>query len=125
MSNFHQIRRHSITDALTLATHIFIWLAMLNKIYGKFNPKATNFCFRVAIQTVKKERTKPSVALANLQDRLQEKHTENNTLALLLLPRRKAMLQTFSRKRRLTAISNFDPLMPPENLYVIFNSKGL
>lgn len=62
---------------------------------------------------------KPTIAFANLQNTIQEKYMESNVDALLELPTRRSTLQTMSRKRKLTRTTNFDPLAPPEELYVI------
>jgi hypothetical protein len=69
-------------------------------------------------ETVKKERLKPSIAHANLRDAIIQKYEEESIEALMRLPKKRSELQTFSRKRRLTQPKDFDPLNPPEGLYV-------
>jgi hypothetical protein len=69
-------------------------------------------------ETVKSERLKPTIACANLRDKIIDSYPENSAEALLTLPKRRVALQNFSRKRRLTAPKNFDPLEPPEEIFV-------
>jgi hypothetical protein len=79
------------------------------------------FIFRAANEVVKSQGTKPLIALANLHISIEEKYEDDNEEALLNLPSRRSTLQSFLHKRKLTRPQNFNPLAPPENLYVSFN----
>jgi hypothetical protein len=55
-----------------------------------------------------------------LRDKIIDKYPENSEEALLALSSRRNNLQNFSRKRQQTLPEKFDPLNPPEDLYVSY-----
>jgi len=66
---------------------------------------------------VKNQGLKPTIAFANLQDTLKRKYADDSVDALLYVPTRRTILQTFSRQNK-PIVENFNPLEPPEELYV-------
>jgi len=64
----------------------------------------------------------PSVGYAQLRATIQNAYPNDNITPLRSLPGRKSILKTFSNKRRLAQIPNFDPLEPPMKLFVCFYS---
>lgn len=79
-----------------------------------------NLFFRKIGQDVKKHGITPLVAQSNLKRTIKRKYEVNFPEALATLPKRQSLLKTLSRKKKLSHVPNFDPLAPPENLYVSF-----
>jgi len=63
----------------------------------------------------------PSVGLAQLRTTIQAEYPNSNIEALRSLPESKSVSKTFSNKRKLANVENFDPLEPPSKLFVSFN----
>lgn len=91
----------------------------LNKFTGNFYKLFDNlFNFRQTVGSVKENGTRPSVALAKLQESVRSSFPADSINALQALPKRNSVLQTFSNKRKLTQLEDFDPLAPPEKIFV-------
>lgn len=74
--------------------------------------------FRSANTAVKTTGTKPTVAYANLRKKIIAKHPENSANALLKLPKKRTVMQTFAKNSKKARLANFDPLNPPEDTFV-------
>jgi hypothetical protein len=63
----------------------------------------------------------PSVGNAILNATIKAAYPNDNIALLQLLPKHKSILYGFSKKRKHSRIDNFDPLSPPEKIFVSFN----
>jgi len=53
-----------------------------------------------------------------LRATIQQDRPDDNITQLQLLPKRRAILKVFAGKKKRAKIEDFDPLQPPERLFV-------
>jgi len=85
-----------------------------------FNISAFIFLFREVGQQVIARNLKPSVANSMMIRRIQEEFPDNNGEAMVAGPSRSTRTNTFGKQRKQAQVKDFDPLEPPEELFVGF-----
>jgi len=80
--------------------------------------------FRSTAKIVESQALKPTVGYSKLRQSIQVSRPNDNVMQLKSLPKRSSILQVFARKRKRAQIENFNPLNPPETLFVSFCLKN-